>query len=233
MIRRSTGILIAVLILAVAATWYFEWSPIASARLTPTPTSTPKLFEGLQLSTIRKIELTSDKNETVTLNFGNGNSWQLAENSANSVDQGKVTEILDSLLTITPLSSITSNPSSDATGLTTPAYRLSITTSDNKIWTLNVGKLTATTSGYYSQLDGTSGIVLLDKFTVDDLISKFTVSNLTAPTPTAISLTVVPTILPTETSTTVPSPSAEAASPTSQSTPPVATTTPPEQTPTK
>jgi hypothetical protein len=103
------------------------------------------------------------------------------------------------LLSLSPLSTISSDLSTDASGLSAPAATITITTA-NKSFKLVVGNLTATSSGYYCQFDGNKTIVL-DKYALDDVLSAFTTENLTAPTPTSIPLTVEPTTIVTGTPT--------------------------------
>ena len=181
MIRRSTWIAIAVLIVLLGVTWYFEWSPTGKARVKGTPTATPisQIIKENQ-SDLFLVELRTSNGEVTTLHKNSDNTWSLPRSPNQTVDQGKVQELLSDIYFLTPLTALDSKVSLDSFGLMNPIQVLNVQVTNGSPYVIKVGSLTATDSGYYIQVNSDPVIIvgktslesILDLLKTDALIVK-------------------------------------------------------------
>jgi hypothetical protein len=194
MIRRSTWIAVAVLIVLLGVTWYFEWSPAGLARVkgTATPTLIPQIIKENQ-SDISLIEFTASTGDVTTLRKNSDNTWSFPNSTSQVVDQGKMQELLSDIYFLTPLTTMDSNTSLDAYGLLKPAQILKLEVTNGSPYVIKLGSLTPTQSGYYVQVNSNPAIIvsktslesILDLIGTDALIQK----TATPPSPNGSEIT--------------------------------------------
>jgi hypothetical protein len=168
MIRRSTLIVLGILVLLIGATWYLEWSPTGKARARGTPTATayPKLIV-LGSSDLMKIEMKSSSG-TFAIKRNLNETWSFADDQNTPADQAKIQQLLANLTDLQSISALDAN-SLDAFGLVTPNQILTVQTTGGTT-VMKIGKPTPTGSGYYVQIDNKPPLVA-DKVTMDQIIN--------------------------------------------------------------
>lgn len=170
MIRRSTWIVIAVLIVLLGVTWYFEWSPTGKVRVKGTPTATPmpQIIKENQ-SDLFLVELRTSNGELTTLHKNPDNTWSLPHSPNQTVDQGKVQELLSDIYFLTPLTALDSKVSLDSFGLMTPTQVLNVQVTNGSPYLIKLGSLTATGSGYYIQVNS-DAVIIVSKTSLESIL---------------------------------------------------------------
>jgi hypothetical protein len=199
MVRKSTWILLAIFVLALAAAIYMDREGISLQTGTATPTVPPNLFADINLGSLSKIAFQSaptnsgdgiqGQSANLTLQKGSENQWMFASLDGGTVDQGKVQQVISNLFTLAPSSQLDMTTPLDATGLNAPFATLTLTLADGSQHVLQIGNATTIGTGYYSRLNNEQRIIVLPKFSVEDLVSLLSVSALTLqPTETPVVL---------------------------------------------
>jgi hypothetical protein len=184
MIRRGTLIILGIFIVLIGATWYLEWSPTGQARVRGTPTVTPyPQVLVLDINNLTKIELKSSQGSLVGISRNLNGTWTFTDAQNTPADQGKVQQLLSSILGLQSLSTMDSTVSLDNFGLVTANQIITFQTS-NGSKVLKIGNVTPT-DGYYIQVDSNTPIVV-SKSAVDDVLNLFTQSALSVATPTPL-----------------------------------------------
>jgi len=169
MIRRSTWVTIAVLIVLLGITWYFEWSPSGKSRNagTPTPTLIPQIIKENQTD-VSVIELTTSTGEVISLSKNPDNTWSFPPSSNKRVDQGKAQELLSDIYFLTPLTTLDSSAALDAYGLLNPTQVLKVQVMNGSPYVIKLGSLTPTQSGYYIQVNS-NPVVIVSKTSLESI----------------------------------------------------------------
>ncbi len=167
MIRRNTVILILLAIAVLVFAYFFQkQKKDAAAAATPTASSALVFPAADGAPTDIKLEGTA-AGSSVELSRDASGKWVLISPMATAADQagaeaaatqvGALKIITDTHLDLTVI------------GLDKPSYILTVTFSDGKKHTLNVGSATVIQTGYYTQLDG-AATSIVDKPGLDALI---------------------------------------------------------------
>ncbi|HMD88433.1 MAG TPA: DUF4340 domain-containing protein [Anaerolineaceae bacterium] len=217
MIRRSTWILLAIFIVGVGLVFYLDKHPISNANVTPTATLLPPIFSNVSADKLVMVEIQSSTGSNIELKRNPDNTWGFTNIPGKSPDQGKVQELLFTITGLTVTEGLNSPLSLDSFGLTNPSNTITLQDDSGNQNILHIGALTSISSGYYVQLNKNNPVII-DKGTIDNLISLFTESNLVMATPTSQNTGLLP---PSATNSTVEPP----ASPTMTLTPAPAETT--------
>ena len=183
MIRRSTWIVLALLVVIVAAAVYLSKNPpTPGGDETPAPTSDiTYLFDtetGIPVSSIRIQD--ADGNQ-VEVNRGE-EGWKIDKPEAAEADQGMVEAAASQISVLRVLKTIEIEPKE--VGLDKPAITITIGFSDKNEYTLLIGAETPSGSAYYAKLkDGE--IIILDRNGIDALKNLLTAPPyLETPVPT-------------------------------------------------
>jgi hypothetical protein len=154
MIRRSTWYLVAVFVVVLGGAVYWQQRPPDSPENEPTPIPaaqpllpvTPEELAGLQVQEIN--------GGVVILERAAGGAWELVQPAGVETDQAQVETKLGQLTSLRVKTSL--EPAADLSifGLDSPAYRVSLSTTDGQEYGLAIGDLTPTGDGYYVQLNG-------------------------------------------------------------------------------
>jgi len=170
MIRRGTWIAIALLIILLGVTWYFEWSPTGKARVIGTPTATliPQIIKENQ-SELFLVELSTSSGEVTTLRKNPDNTWSLPSSPDQTVDQGKAQELLSDIYSLTPLTTLDSKVSLDSFGLMNPTQVLNVQVTNGSPYVIKLGSLTATESGYYIQVNS-DPVIIVSKTSLESIL---------------------------------------------------------------
>ncbi len=168
MIRRSTWILLVLLILLVAAVFYINrQKTIAANNATPTPGGTRFVFTS-QDGLPSDIKIVSGSGTSVEVGRDPSGQWVVKAPTSAPADQAQAQAAATQITSLQIVGDI--QIGLDVVGLDKPAYTLSVTFTGSKTHTLTVGSLTPIQSGYYTQLDG-GKIQVVDKSSLDSLLT--------------------------------------------------------------
>lgn len=168
MIKRSTWILVAVFVVILALAVYFPRSPWAQTGEEPTATPQPRLLADWTSERVHGIEITFNREEPYRLEFTADKRWH-AVNADDLISQGKVEELLTSLMSLSVLRTLDPNTSLLATALDPGLYRITLNDAAGVKTTIVIGQVTATESGYYIQVDNGAPMIVT-KHTIDSLL---------------------------------------------------------------
>jgi hypothetical protein len=154
MIRRSTWLLVAVFVVVLGGAVYWQQRPAASAEneATPIPAAQP-LFPVTPEELVR-LQVQETSGGAVILEREAGGLWELVQPAGAETDPAQVETKLSQLTSLRIKTSL--EPAADLSifGLDSPAYRVSLRTTDGQDYGLVIGDLTPTGDGYYVQLNG-------------------------------------------------------------------------------
>lgn len=205
MIRRSTWILLLIFIALVGLGWYLNARKQAvAAQATPTAETEYLLPTDAGVVTALKIE---GKDSLIEIQRNAENKWEIKAPNSAEADQGMVEAGVTQLSALRVLGHVEIDL--DLVNLKTPDYKVSVTYSDGKTYTFEVGAVTPINTGYYvRKSDGT--VVVVSKVGLDSLLKLLTnPPYLATPTPTItptpeVTDTPIPEATPTLTETSTP-----------------------------
>ncbi len=193
-LNRGTVILIVVsVILIVGFTLLSNQQAAAPTSGTATPTaSVGPVFAGLDTSKIVKFEAVNNADSAtphVIMTKDAGGVWTVSDATYPqklATDQTKASATVNSMATIVALDKFDTDKPSDY-GLDKPAFTLTLTDSDGKTYSLQIGKKAVANPRYYAFANGdTKSVYILDSTTIDALTATVLEPDYVAsPTPTA------------------------------------------------
>ncbi len=206
MIRRSTVVYLALLLVLAGAYYYLKnREKPADIQLTAEPSAEVSYLFTAKEGTPSSIHIDSKAGKTVEVARDADNAWVLTQPIASKADQAAA-EAAASQVTAMRILDTVSDIDPKIVGLEVPEYVLTIKFTSGVERTVDVGVLTPTESGYYVR-DPADKIVIVSRDAIDPLI------GLLDNPPYLETLTPSP-VPPTETLTLVPpTPEAETATP--------------------
>ena len=192
MIRRSTWVLLILFAILLAGALFWQRSQDEKATEEPTPT-TPAMLLGLDVIQIRDIQIENAQGERLLLRRVGGGSWIMTEPERQSLDTQIMSEKLNQLALMSPLSMLSDPPPAGQIGLENPSYTITVTDESNQDHILEVGAETPTQSGYYIQLN--EDVYVVSKFTIDELVDMMVNPPIQIPTATATGAIPVPELI--------------------------------------
>jgi hypothetical protein len=169
MIRRSTWIILGIFLLLIASTLIWQrYRKEEEAKVTPTPEQEMLLNLTSKIISLRIEGVGSQIVEIVRDEQG---QWKLAipEGHETDTNTDSVESAVSQLSNLRILSTFEQGLDLGATGLVVPAYKITISLEDGQQVVVNVGKATATGSGYYVLL-GEKGVYVVSKYNVDSIL---------------------------------------------------------------
>lgn len=195
MVRRSTWILIIILVILVGFAWVFPRYRANKAENTATASPTaalPNLYN-LTGTQVNKITISDSSGNRIGFYRDAGSTqWAIEDVPADQVDSFQIESVSAQLFALQAQMSLTETPPLDSVGLVTPAYTITMTTLNGGQLITYVGSKTPIGSGYYVQVNS-GKVMIVDKLVMDDILNLLTNPPL-LPTPT-------PEVTPTETTT--------------------------------
>lgn len=173
MVRRPTWILLVVFALLVGFAWFFQryQANKADDAATATPTTPPANLYDLTNIQVDEIKITDAKGDKIDLYRDSGSSnWAIADVPVDQADSHQIESISTQLYSLQVQETLTQTPPLDSIGLVTPAYTITMTTSDGTQLITYVGTQTAIGSGYYVRVDS-GQVVIVDKVVLDDILN--------------------------------------------------------------
>jgi hypothetical protein len=185
MIRRSTWILVGVLLVLIGVAVYLQRNPGALPSGTPTPSVTPVMQVLSQGSStdVSQISIQPAQGQALALKKGANGEWRFDPDTGEPVDQGQVQQLLDTLYSLIVQSAVPADTPLDAMGLTAPQQVISLQLSNGQSVRIQIGNQTPTGSGYYLRVDDGPATVV-DQYSVSTLVSGLDKQSFLPPTPT-------------------------------------------------
>ena len=184
MIKRSTWIVLAVFVVALAAAIVIQRQAPETGQEEALPTAVvqPNLLP-VGLSDIRGLRLEQTATgQVVELALDESGTWQLLQPPEGEADATLVENSLTTLTNLRVQTALESAVDLAIFGLVQPAYRLRLETAAGETLNLLVGDQTPTANGYYVRLDGALPQVV-NKFSLDSFLKLLDEPPL-LPTPT-------------------------------------------------
>ena len=173
MVRRPTWILLLVFAILVGFAWFFQRYQANKANNAATATPTTSLINLYDLTNTqdKEINITDNAGDKIDLYRDSGSSkWAIADVPVDQADSFQIESISTQLFSLQVQEALTQTPPLDSIGLVTPAYTITMTTSDGTQLITNVGTQTAIGSGYYVRV-GSGPVVIVDKVVMDDILN--------------------------------------------------------------
>jgi hypothetical protein len=187
MIKRSTWILLGILVLVVVA--YFvvtNHTSTDSTQGTPTEPVNTYLFSATN-GTLLSIRISDQQNNVVKIQRDSSGLWTVLQPSLGTADQSLSGAAETQIGALRILATLDNQLNLADAGLDIPAYTIELTFNIGIKHILRVGTLTPTNSGYYVHYDE-GKIYVISKSGIDSLL------NLLTSPPFAATETLVPTI---------------------------------------
>src|SRR4030065_631286 len=185
MLRRSTWILLLILVALIGFTWLFQRyqkdKADNKATVTPTvPLSDLYALDGTEVNHIKIAD--SSGNQIEVYRDISTDQWAIADIPVEKADSFQIESISGQLFALQAQETLTDTPPLESIGLVTPTYTITMTTLDGAQLITYVGSPTPIGSGYYCRV-GTGQVVIIDKLVMDDIVNLLTNPPL-LPTPT-------------------------------------------------
>ncbi len=169
MIKRSTWILLACLVLVLGVYLVLKYRPASSAT-TATPTATASsLLLDVSKDKIQSIRVTGKQNQTTLVERGADGLWKVTLPAAGTADQASAEALETQVGALNIVTRLQTAPELSAMGLDAPAETIRLAFVSGAVHTLQVGNLTPTGSGYYVRYDD-STICVISQYDLDPLI---------------------------------------------------------------
>lgn len=181
MIRRTTWVVLAIFVVLVGVYWLVQRQP-DDEPLTGTPTAAPQLVFITGSDTIQAVRLEESSGRSVQIEKDNQGIWSLTEPETGLADQQRAGTLVTQVSDLRSLAVIATPPAPEVVGLASPAYTITITTTDGGRQAAKIGSLTPTGSGYYVEPGG-GPLMVIAKGTIDGLLANLDDPPI-APTPT-------------------------------------------------
>jgi hypothetical protein len=183
MIKRTTWILLAVFAALVGVAWILQRSNL-TAKSQATPTAEAQLLFNLDANALSSLKIQDGQGKTVELNKDQNGQWKLVEPLGDVADSGQVDSTIRQFASMPVLNQLDPPPPPDATGLITPTYTVTLSSSDSQQHVAKVGAATSTGTSYYVQVNSGS-VDVVSKSIVDGVLDLFNNPPLATPTPEA------------------------------------------------
>jgi len=186
MISRTTWIVLALFIIALAAAIYLQNTPAPTGTmLTPSPTSYPKLINEVFSNNFVNIAINDAKGSIFAIERKD-NQWIFTDTPDLPVDQGKVQELLDELTSANIFTSLDPKTNLVDLGLDSPAYTINLKMSGGNSFSILIGNKTPVENGgYYAQVNQNPPVVI-NSGTGEAILNLVKKEALIQPTPTVI-----------------------------------------------
>jgi hypothetical protein len=170
--KRSTWIVLVIFLALVGLLFYLNQRELPAEEADVTPAAPVEyLFnetDGLPTS----IEIESKSGEQVEIERNEAGVWVLKQPIETEADQGSA-EAAASQLTSLRIESRPEVAPAEA-GLVEPSYIMTVNLTGGKVEVVRIGDLTPTSSGYYTNIDGSDEILIVGKTGLDALLTLVT-----------------------------------------------------------
>jgi len=167
--KRSTWIVLVIFLVLVGLMLYLNQKEPAAEETEVTPTAlTEYLFtatDGLPTS----IEIQNDSGEKVAIARNEAGEWVLKQPIETEADQGSAEAAASQLTSLRIVSRPEVAPAE--AGLVQPSYVMTVELTGGTTKTVRIGDLTPTESGYYTNIDESTDVLIVSKTGLDSLLT--------------------------------------------------------------
>lgn len=183
MIRRTTWILLGVLaVVAVGYAALGRLSPAESDQATATPEETVWTLAGEEIESFRVVDPAESR--VVLLARDPEAGWRLLAPAIGPADAGRVEMALASLLSPRVRQRLEEPEDPQAFGLDPVARTVTVFLKDGTTRTLEIGAVDPTGSVYYVRRQGEAGLLLVARFSLDEVLGLLAEPPVSEPTAT-------------------------------------------------
>lgn len=182
MIRRSTWIVLTILVVLIGVVIYLQKrGPAAEDLASETPPTSPLL--DVDLMDITGIRVVSSEGKIFYATRLDGNNWTLVQPGlSDELNQDVLESDLSQLINLQPLSRLETGLGLEAMGLLSPTYTIRLSVAGQQERLLEVGAETPTKSGYYLRVDNTD-LVVVPIYNLQSILDLLEEIPLVTPTP--------------------------------------------------
>ena len=195
MIKRSTWILLILLILVIGAYFLIKKLPSASSTATPTALGNNFLITKAD-GTLQNLQIVDTQGHSVQILRNSSGTWMVAQPTVGIADQALASAADTQVGALLIITTLDPQPSLDTVQLSHPADTIELTFSTGIKHTIEIGSLTPTVSGYYVRLDS-GNIYVVSRAGIDSLLNLLTAPPYPATETPTQAPTVEPTLTPT------------------------------------
>jgi hypothetical protein len=186
MVRRSTWILLAILVILVGSTLLFQRYQASKPENTATAIPSVALVNVYNLTgkQVSEVDLSDSLGNSIVFNLNlELNMWAIANTPEDQADSSQIESILAKLFALTARETLTQTPPLESIGLVNPAYTIHFITSGGEQINTAVGSMTPIGTGYYLRVNS-DPVAIVDKLLLDNVLNMLTDPPLLAtPTP--------------------------------------------------
>jgi hypothetical protein len=183
MIRRTTWILLGVLVAAVLV--YTGWQRFAPAEADVTPTAVTESLWSLlpeQVDSVRLTDLADPRVVVVVRDVEQG--WRMQAPAVGSADAGRIEAALAGVLAPPIQQSLDAPADLEPFGLAPAHYRVTLLMGDGTARSVDVGAVDPTGAVYYVVLPGEKRVLMVSRFSLEDLLGLLASPPYSLPTET-------------------------------------------------
>jgi len=190
MIKRSTWLLLFILVLVLGAYLYLRYRPVKESPV-PTPTTTGNNFLISEESgKLQSIRIDQGPSKAVLIERDPSSRWSVSLPASGVADQALAEMAETQVSALRIVTKLETAPQLSALGLEIPGSKISLTFTNGVQHIIEIGSMTPTGSGYYVRLDG-GGIYVVSQSAIEALL------NLLDNPPYMATETPVPPLIPT------------------------------------
>jgi len=168
MLKRSTWILISILVLVVAT--YFIINANPSKPTASTPTAAVDTFLVTQSDgVLQNLRIYDEENNNFQMQRDLSKTWVIIAPTSGVADQALAGAVETQVGTLRIVTTLDPSPEASSIGLEHPAYTLELGFVNGTSHKIEVGNLTPTSSGYYVRYDGAK-ISVISQSGIDALL---------------------------------------------------------------
>jgi hypothetical protein len=169
MVRRSTWILLGVLAAIVVA--YAGWQRFAPAPEPATPTGAPASPWAVLPEQVESIRIANLAQPAVVVAKRDPQEgWRMLAPVVGAADVGRIEAALAGVLAPSVRQTIDGATDLEAFGLAPAQYRLTLLLVDGTARSMDVGAIDPTGSVFYAQVPGEDRVLLVSRFSLEDLL---------------------------------------------------------------
>jgi hypothetical protein len=170
--KRSTWIVLVIFLALVGLLFYLNQreSPAEGAEVTPTETVEYLFSETAGLPT--SIDIEAKSGERVAIERNEAGEWVLKQPIETEANQGSAEAAASQLSALRVLSRPEVAP--DDAGLGEPSYVMTVKLTGGTEEVVRIGDLTPTSSGFYTNINGSEEVLIVDKTSLDSLLTLVT-----------------------------------------------------------
>jgi hypothetical protein len=169
MVRRTTWILLGAFAVVVLA--YAGWRRFAPAPAEATPTAgqeSPWSISPEQVESIRLADLSDPA--VVVLQRDLETGWRMLAPAIGGADAGRVEAALTAMLAPVVAQALDPGTDLEPFGLSPAQYRMTLLMVDGTAHSMDVGAVDPTGSVYYVQVPGDGRVLMVSRFSLEDLL---------------------------------------------------------------